>query len=159
MIYLRDHNAQVVQSWRKVLAGLPIDISQGSIFGTFAKTYVSPANSFGWMDGGIDRLYARRWPGLAATLQDAIRQLPGGELPVGEAIVVETGENGKKLIASPTMRTPSYVSGTQNAYLAFRAVLRLEIDNFVCPGLCTGVGGMDPYESARQIRQAYEEAN
>ena len=52
----------------------------------------------------------------------------GGELPVGEALLVPTGAPSPAwLVSSPTMRTPGEVlhSDTVHPYLAARAVLRL----------------------------------
>jgi O-acetyl-ADP-ribose deacetylase (regulator of RNase III) len=92
-----------------------------------------------------------------------------GELPVGCAEIVETGESRwKYLIAAPTMRVPEPVSSTINAYLAFRAALvaaenfnkgqgRRAIDSLVCCGLATGVGGMSASRCASQMRIAYRE--
>ena len=48
-----------------------------------------------------------------------------GELPVGNAIVVKTGiKDTPFLISAPTMRVPSNVSETVNAYLAFKAIIQ-----------------------------------
>lgn len=68
------------------------------------------------------------------------------------------------------MRIPESASRTTNAYLAFRAVLLavekfnetasdgMVIDSLVCPGLCTGIGGMDCQQCAIQMRMAFRNA-
>ena len=80
---------------------------------------------------------------LQERLQNFLRKEYFGELPVGEAVIIETFEDdvpeierdwmknretneGKPihyLISAPTNRVPSDVHDTVNAYLAFRAVL------------------------------------
>jgi O-acetyl-ADP-ribose deacetylase (regulator of RNase III) len=89
---------------------------------------VSPANSFGFMDGGIDWRYSERfgWQ-LMERLQQVIKgEDYFGELLVGQAIILETNDEMKKipyLISAPTMRVPLDVSNSPNAYLAFKATL------------------------------------
>jgi len=75
-------------------------------------------------------------------LQKHLREDYDGELPVGNAVVIPAYASGmvlsklqlsptvnqgqpiRYLISAPTMRVPSNVAKTTNAYLAFRAVLR-----------------------------------
>merc|ERR1739848_923911 len=81
------------------------DIGVGSIFdcaeaaipevpqdpATGVSAIVSPANSFGDMTGGIDKVYLNRWgDGLQDRLQDLIRREKDEELVVGDALVIET---------------------------------------------------------------------
>ena len=82
-----------------------------------------------------------------------------GELPIGVAELVETGDaRWPVLVVAPTMRVPESVAQTLNAYLAFRAVLlackRAETGSVVCCGLGTGIGGMEPQRCAVQMRMA-----
>jgi O-acetyl-ADP-ribose deacetylase (regulator of RNase III) len=90
-----------------------------------------------------------------------------GELPVGTATIIAMGTRRFPfLIVSPTMRVPSRVSGTINAYLSMRAALVAMLDHnkggivrissVAVPGLCTGVGGMPADEAALQMRAAYD---
>jgi O-acetyl-ADP-ribose deacetylase (regulator of RNase III) len=121
---------------------------------------VSPANSFGIMDGGLDAAIRDT---LGFTVQQraqrAIVERHHGELPVGAAELVETGDaRWPVLVIAPTMRIPESVEETLNAYLAFRAMLlackRANIASLVCCGLGTGIGGMEPRRSAVQMRMA-----
>ncbi len=152
-ILLRDLNAALVDAWRAEFAGAThVEISHGHIFGPTADAIVSPANSFGFMDGGIDLVYSEHsgW-GLETRLRDVLRDQFDGELPVGQAVVVPTGTTSIPwLISAPTMRVPMDVSRTVHAFLAFRAVLRAvrlhntsqqsPIETILCPGLGTAVG-------------------
>lgn len=167
-IHLRDINPAIVDAWREFFDGLEgIEVSQGEIFDVSADAIVSPANSFGYMDGGIDLVYSQHfgWE-LQRRLQQMIREKHDGELPVGQAITVETGDrNIPYMVSAPTMRLPMNVADTLNAYLAFRAVLREvqqhnrqqagSIRSVLCPGLGTAVGRMPPRRCARQMLAAY----
>jgi O-acetyl-ADP-ribose deacetylase (regulator of RNase III) len=127
---------------------------------------VSPANSFGFMDGGLDYALSERfgWD-LEKKLQKIIKELPEGELLVGQALLLETGDSKIPfLISAPTMRIPTNfnIDTSINAYLAMKAILIKangdnRISSVAIPGLCTGVGRMQPMISARQMLQAYKE--
>jgi O-acetyl-ADP-ribose deacetylase (regulator of RNase III) len=167
-ILLRDKNINLVNAWSKEFNNYHnVKISCGDIFGLNADAIISPANSFGFMDGGIDLRYSVYfgWD-LQKTLQNKIRNYFHGELPVGMATIVETNnDNIKYLISCPTMRVPEDVSDTVNAYLAFRAGLT-EVLNFnnnnsekiasiLCPGLGTLSGMLPETVCAIQMKYAY----
>ncbi|XP_041379261.1 uncharacterized protein LOC121391849 [Gigantopelta aegis] len=125
-------------------------ITKGDIFdgAPAADAIVSPANSFGFMDGGIDMAYSRHfgWQ-MQERLQEVIKKDHGGELLVGNAVIIPSyppgtdysalelpvthneGKPIKYLISAPTMRVPMDVYDTVNAYLALRAVLRSVINH------------------------------
>ena len=89
---LRDIDPDVVNAWRKYFRGVTnVSISLGDIFEGSADAIVSPANSFGYMDGGIDLVYLHRfgWE-LQTRLQTHLRDEHDGELPVGQATIIET---------------------------------------------------------------------
>lgn len=127
---------------------------------------VSPANSFGFMDGGLDYALSERfgWH-LEKELQTRIKALPEGELLIGQSLLLETGDAAVPFIVSaPTMRIPTNfnIDTSVNAYLAMKAALiaavkEPRINTIAVPGLCTGVGGMPAVISARQMYQAYKE--
>jgi O-acetyl-ADP-ribose deacetylase (regulator of RNase III) len=169
-LYLRDRSPEVVAAWREHFEGARnVDISEGDIFrdAPIADAIVSPANSFGYMDGGIDAVYMQRFgPEAVGRLQTLIKAAWDGELPVGCAAIVETGDRAiPYLVSAPTMRVPMDVSETVNAYLAFRAALIAVreanrrkagmIKSILCPGLCTFYGHMSAEKSARQMRFAH----
>jgi O-acetyl-ADP-ribose deacetylase (regulator of RNase III) len=167
--HLRDRNPQMVAAWCKFFAEAApeVQISEGNIFGATADAIVSPANSFGYMDGGIDLAYVERfgWE-LQDRLQAKLREEHDGELPVGCAIVVSTGAADIPfMISAPTMRIPSDVSDSVNAYLAYRAAIRavrahnqsaeIPITSVLCPGLATSIGQMPHRKAAQQMLLAY----
>src|SRR5437867_4160197 len=97
--------------------------------------------------------------------QQRIKELPERELLVGQAIIMETGHDHVPfLISTPTMRVPTNFNiGTSiNAYLSMKAILisakgHQKISSVAIPGLCMGVGRMQPIIAARQMFQAYKE--
>jgi O-acetyl-ADP-ribose deacetylase (regulator of RNase III) len=105
--------------------------------------------------------------GICKKNQNKIRNELFGELPVGMATIIETGDAViKYLISCPTMRVPEDVSKTLNAYLAFRAGLieiiklnqgdaKSKIVSVLCPGLGTLTGKISPETCARQMKYAY----
>lgn len=167
-LHLRDRNPGMTAAWEEYFTGIEgVTISQGDIFGATADAIVSPANSFGYMDGGIDLVYVQRfgWQ-LQERLQEVIRRDHDGELPVGQAVVIPTGDvEIPHLASAPTMRVPEDVSQTVNAYLAFRAALRAirewnlseeeKIRSVLCPGLGTAIGLIPHRVAAQQMLLAY----
>jgi O-acetyl-ADP-ribose deacetylase (regulator of RNase III) len=156
------------------MAGVPnVELIRDSILNLECDAIVSPANSFGFMDGGIDQQYTDFFgTKLQEDLQRLIRIKHHGELLVGQADIVETGHAKiPYLIAAPTMRTPMLLQGKSrlNAYLAMRAVLLLmehgrfidgrlikkSIRRVAVPGLGTGVGRLSPKLFAKQVRAAF----
>lgn len=169
-VKLRDIHPGMVAAWRHHFEGVAdIEVSEGDIFGGGgADAIVSPANSFGFMDGGIDLVYSEffGWD-LQARLQTHLQVEHDGELPVGQATLVPTHHADIPwLVCAPTMRIPSDVSETTHAYLAFRATLRAirafnaaglgPIRTVLCPGLGTAVGRMPHERCARQMRHAHD---
>ena len=70
-----------------------VKILNGDLTEVDCDAIVSPANSFGFMDGGVDYAISVRlgWD-LQFSLQEKIKALPEGELLVGKAMVIETGD-------------------------------------------------------------------
>jgi O-acetyl-ADP-ribose deacetylase (regulator of RNase III) len=168
-LHLRDISTEVVKAWRLAFADLArVHISHGSILDQTADAIVSPANSFGFMDGGIDLHYARYFGWQIETdLRDVLDKYHFGELPVGQAVIISTGHPELRyLVSAPTMRVPSRIDGTTNVYLAFRAALiavlahnaasSTPINSLLVPGMGTGIGAVRPEQAARQMRAAYD---
>lgn len=142
-----------------------IGVILGDIFTQNFDSIVSPANSFGFMDGGLDLLISEKlgWD-IMEKLQSIIKKRPMGELLVGEAIIIKTSnENIRSVVCAPTMRTPAKLpKGSLTPYLAMKAILNAlkdneDIKNIGIPGLGTGVGEMNPFVAARQMRRAYDD--
>ena len=168
--HLRDLGGELAGAWARHFAGVgEVVPATGDIFGEPVDAVVSPANSFGFMDGGIDLAYSKRFGwGVQAELRRVIARDFDGELPIGLALVVATGAADiRYVVAAPTLRAPVSVAKTLNAYLAFRAVLRAvnrhnaagadPIRAVACPGLATGTGEMPDTICARQMRAAWDE--
>ena len=143
--------------------------------------FVSPANSFGSMGGGIDLIFSRNmFPWINKVVMEKISKLETrGKLkrsfdklgksknkpmlPIGQAIITSLKDYEQyktcHLITAPTMVYPQSIVGTDNPYKAFMACLQIikdrkDITCLICPGLGTGVGGITGEESARQIFEA-----
>ena len=71
-----------------------------------AQAVVSPANSHGWMRGGVDAVYAQAFPGIEQQVRSTILAYHGGELPIGRAVIVPTGEAVPVVDQCATMREP-----------------------------------------------------
>jgi O-acetyl-ADP-ribose deacetylase (regulator of RNase III) len=177
-IVLTSLDRDLASAWKSVCGDLPgVSVHEGSIFDVKCDAVVSPANSFGFMDGGIDLRYSDRfgWQ-VQERLQALIRSKHRGELLVGQAEIVETDSEAiPYLIAAPTMRVPMILQETVNPYLAARAVFLLiqhgrfesgylageklsdVIQIVAFPGLGTGIGRVSPSSCAHQVRAAIEE--
>jgi O-acetyl-ADP-ribose deacetylase (regulator of RNase III) len=171
-VLLIDRTPALAAAWRRAFeAHEGVEVVEGDFFSRPADAMVSPANSFGIMDGGLD-LAIRDTLGFEVqrAAQRVILEKHHGELPVGQAEVVETSHpTWPRLVVAPTMRVPENVARTTNAYLAFRAALlavarfnaasSTKITSLVCPGLGTGIGAMDPERCATQMLLAYRQAS
>ncbi|WP_444941042.1 hypothetical protein ACJJI3_22930 [Microbulbifer sp. ZKSA004] len=115
-----------MEAWSEVFEDVEIvDVIEGDFFSESADAIVSPANSFGIVDGGLDLPIRDR---LGFQVEDRVQARFKydfhGELPIGSAVVVPTShENWPYLMSAPTMRMPEDVSNTLNAYYVFRAIL------------------------------------
>jgi len=169
-IHLVDTDGVLVRAWTDTLRDLPVFAPQRrDYFDVEADAMVSPANSFGIMDGGLDMaIQLTLGPSIQKRVRDRIEERHHGELPIGVAEIISTGDaRWPFLISAPTMRVPEDVSRTVNAYIAFRAILLAirahnttashPIRSLLCSGLATGVGGMPPRRCAMQMRLAYQQ--
>jgi O-acetyl-ADP-ribose deacetylase (regulator of RNase III) len=165
----------LADAWRKFCGDLDfVTTYHGSILEVDCDAVVSPANSYGFMDGGIDAVFMNHFGSdIQMRVRRQIYDYHHGELVVGQADVVETGnERIPFLIVAPTMRVPMVLQDTVNPYLAARAVFILvtrgtfisdkhagqpisdHIKTVAMPGLGTGVGKVGFNICARQVRAA-----
>lgn len=164
-IHLCAVDPAMARAWSSRFGSQPnVQIHEADILSKRADAVLSPANSFGFMDGGIDLAYSNffGWD-LQDRLQETLRRQHAGELPVGQAAVVPTHHRDIPfLVSAPTMRVPGDIADTVNVYLAFRAALlavkdRNDIQTLLSPALGTGVGCMPIERAARQMYAAYAE--
>lgn len=124
---------------------------------------VSPANSFGLMDGGMDLAITNYFgTQLQERVQKVILSDYYGEQPIGTSFIVETkSEKIPYLSHTPTMRVPRMIHNTDNVYRAMKSMLisvlkHGEIKSVACPALGAGVGRLHPSIVAYQMKLAYD---
>lgn len=180
-----DTNEELIQQLTQKLTGnfpeVCIQITNTNILSLIDQKntiFVSPANSYGDMNGGIDYVLAHKMfkqiqPIVHSAIQNVGIQNAIGEfyLPIGSTIIVPVSTNNKHnqyLISAPTMLTPQDISGTDNCYHAMYAILRVaykynkycqengypQMSEIIIPGLGTGVGGILPSVAAAQVFNA-----
>lgn len=177
-IILTAVEKSLAKAWQEFCGDLNfVEIHQGSILEVKCDAVVSPANSFGFMDGGIDALYLSYFTSeIQMNARKQIFEYHNGELIVGNADVIETSDDKIPfLIIAPTMRVPMILNDTVNPYLAARAVFILisngtflsgslegeKVSNYIktvaFPGLGTGVGKVGFNTCANQMRKAIDD--
>lgn len=166
-IFLCAVDTRLARAWRQALplefGAAVVQVVEGDILSLPVDAVVSPANSFGFMDGGLDALYTRFFgPQLQERLQRMIREQADGELLVGQALPVETGHARIPwCISAPTMRVPRRLESAEPAYLATRAAVRCAlaagVASMAIPGMGTGTGGLPPESAARAMLRGIQD--
>ncbi len=168
-LYLLALRDEVAEAFRQSFS----DVEQAEIvqedFAHFMDTHphvdgiVSPANSFGMMTGGLDRALRDYF---GRELQDAVRDIiladHFGEQAVGTSIAVDIpGHPGKKLMHTPTMRTPSVILDYQTVYLCMRsaltAAIRAGVQYLMVPAFGGSTGQVPETVIAHNMRVAYDQ--
>lgn len=174
-IQLIDRNEKMCDQWNLQFKDCKdVVVHCGDFFSLETDCVVSPANSFGYMDGGLDLVILEKLGRqVQEKLQKQIQENYFGELLVGQAELVKT-DNLKipYCISAPTMRVPEILKDSVNVYLAAKAIFYLlknvnakeqfyyeknAIDTITISGLGTGVGGTSYKICARQMKQAYDD--
>ena len=123
-VLFRDLDPDVATALALAFATQPlVDVLCEDIFATrAADAIVSPANSHGWMDGGINLAYIQRFgDDLERRLRLMIRQDHAGLLPVGHALASKTDAvDIPWMISAPTMERRLGVPRSLKAYKEFR---------------------------------------
>ena len=164
-IQLIDRNKEMCEQWQIQFKNCKdVVIHNGDFFSLQTDCVVSPANSFGFMDGALDLAISKKlgWQ-VQNKLQKQLQEKYFGELLVGQAELIETDFNEIPFcISAPTMRVPLILKDTVNVYLASKAIFSLlkkesRIKIVTISGLGTGVGQV-PYDvCAKQMKQAYND--
>jgi len=164
----------LVRAWESTCGNIEnVKIHRGSIFDVKCDAIVSPGNSFGFMDDGLDLEISEYFGGhVQERLQKLIQTRHHGEILVGVAEVVDTDHAEiPYLIAAPIRRVPTVLRETVNVYLATRAILTLVkfgtvpdgtpvkhiIETIAIPGMGTGRGKVPPHICALQMKAALED--
>ncbi len=163
-LFLVDIYEPLIIEWERAFNKFSdVRVVHENILKIAEDTIVSPANGYGAMDGGIDLAY-RDFFGvqIEETVRKEIASAYNTHQPVGKALLVHTGHKRiPRMISAPTMVVPQPIPAS-NCYHAKTAILNLaaqysEIETVYCPGLGTGIGGVDPAESANAMARAYED--
>ncbi len=127
-VVLCDINPKMVKAWQDTFEENPeVEILQGSMTDMQVSAWVSPTNSAGRMDGGLD-LVIKRFLGddVEKLVQQQIKQSYGGMMPLGRTTCVPTGRTiPRYLISTPTMvGSNDDISDTLNVALACAAAFQ-----------------------------------
>jgi O-acetyl-ADP-ribose deacetylase (regulator of RNase III) len=179
-IYLLDINKDMTDAWQKYFDPLRkvdnIEIVNED-FATFMDKHpnieavVSPANSFGLMDGGYDKAITDYFgEGLMKYVQKSILMNWYGEQPVGTSITVPIHNRvfntvlGSKccvLIHTPSMRTPEIIKDSRIIYQCMRTTLieakRQKVKSIVIPAFGGLTGKVPCDEIAKMMFLAYKQ--
>ena len=173
-IQLRTSVAANAAMYRALLGDLPgLSIVRGPLLdGCVADAVIAPTNSFGYLDAGIDSAFARRFgPRLQRALQERIAGEFDAELPVGEAIIIPTGDFTMPfMVAAPATQFPGYISAEPLVYSALHAALRVvnawnvadewpPIESIVLPDMARATHGWHAETLVLQVREALEAWN
>jgi O-acetyl-ADP-ribose deacetylase (regulator of RNase III) len=138
---------------------MSIIVKKGDLTKISCDAIVNPANSFGYMGGGVAGTIKR--VGGEEIEKEAVLKAP---IPVGTAVFTTAGSLPCSfVIHAPTMEQPAMRIGVENVSIATRAALELcvelHIKSIAIPGMGTGVGGVpinDAAEVIVDISKGYE---
>jgi len=128
-----------------------IVVKKGDITQVSCDAVVNPANSFGYMGGGVAGALKR--VGGVEIEREAVGKAP---ITVGSAVATNAGSlSCRYVIHAPTMEKPAMRIGVENVKKATMAALklaeRMQLRRIAIPGMGTGVGGVPSEEAAEAI--------
>ena len=128
---------------------MSIVVKRGDLTQISCDAIVNPANSFGYMGGGVAGAIKRI--GGIEIENEAVSKAP---IPVGTAVETTAGKlSCKYVIHAPTMKQPAMRIDKENVKLATQAAMKLgvklNLKTIAIPGMGTGVGRV-PVEDAAQ---------
>jgi O-acetyl-ADP-ribose deacetylase (regulator of RNase III) len=131
-----------------------IEVKKASITTADVEAIISPANSFGYMGGGVAGVIKKVGGDLIE--EEAIAQAP---IQIGQAILTSAGDLiCRKVIHAPTMHNPGERTDAHKVFCAAKAALELAdhegFRSIAMPGMGTGVGGLNKPEAAKTIIKA-----
>lgn len=176
-IYLLDINKDMIDAWFKYFKDIEDVEIVHDYFNNFMDNHldieavVSPANSFGLMDGGYDKAITDYFgKDIMKEVQRKIMFDWRGEQPVGTSMSVPIynrvfntiyGSKICQLIHTPSMRTPEIIKDSRIIYQCMRTTLiealRQEVNNIVIPAFSGLTGKVECDEIARMMFLAYKQ--
>ena len=127
-IQLRSNVPAHADLYRALLGDIAgVSIVDGPLLeGCIADAVIAPTNSFGYLDTGIDGAFARRFGRrLQRSLQERIACEFDAELPVGEAVILPSGDFTLPFVVmAPATQLPGALSKEPMIYRAVNAALR-----------------------------------
>lgn len=152
IIYLLDIDKKMTEEWNQQFNGKKDVIVVNDDFECFMNHHqgieavVSPGNSFGIMDGGLDQAIVDYFGiDVQNATQKYIKKAYLGEQPVGTSFSISIpGDKDCHLIHTPTMRIPQVILDPRIIYTCMRSTLvEMKKSNYkevVIPafGHCTG---------------------
>ena len=126
-----------------------IEVLKGSLLDVDADVIVNPANSYGYMGGGVAGVIKR--VGGQEIEDEAVAQAP---IPVGKAILTTAGKlKHRGVVHAPTMEEPAMRTSEDKVRKATRSALELAdsmgFKSIAFPGMGTGVGRLPKSLAAR----------
>lgn len=158
--------------YRAILGDLSaITVIDGPLLeGCIADAVIAPTNSFGYLDTGIDGAFARRFGRrLQRSLQERIGCEFDAQMPVGEAVIVPTGDLLMPfVVAAPATHYPGNIASEPLIYRAVRAALNAietwnaadegpMIESVILPDIARLMVGWDADRLVLQLHKALEE--
>ena len=161
-IYLLSISLTMVDAWSDAFEDEPDVVVVHDDFVRFMGKHpevdciVSPANSYGLMDGSYDYAITKYFgKELMRAVQSRILDVWFGEQPVGTSISVK--HKGITLIHTPTMRVPSMIVDPMIVYHSMRSTLiealRDDVRAMVVPAFGAGCG-MLPFDVVATLMAA-----
>ncbi len=166
-VYLLNNEAMMADCWSAYFSNEPdvtvvCDVLKEFMTQHKVDCVVSPANSYGLMDGGFDLAISGYFGwGLQERVQEYIVKNFKGEQPVATSFIIDTGKDDIKLIHTPTMRRPFAVKDPMIVYQCTRTSLMCALENnvesIVIPAFCGEYGEVSPKVIAKHMYEAYKQ--
>jgi O-acetyl-ADP-ribose deacetylase (regulator of RNase III) len=136
---------------------MTVEVRIGDITKIQCDAVVNPANSYGYMGGGVAGALKRI--GGSKIEHDAVKKAP---IPLGSAVATTGGQLPcQYVIHAPTMERPAMRIGVENVHNATYAALRLAkelgLNSIAIPGMGTGVGGVPEKDAAKTMVAVVQE--
>lgn len=167
-IYLLDINPEITKALKKEFDPSSNVQVVTDDFKHFMDTHrdieciVSPANSFGYMNGGYDEAIADYFGiSLENEVRNHINKYYLGEQSVGTSFMIDIPNTNKKLIHTPTMRLPSPIKEPLIIYQCMRETLICAFSHLVfsivIPAFGGATGKVKPDVIAKYMKAGYKQ--